>query len=107
MISPCLETNLYATPSGTAQQLTRKHRRHPIIRYLFQEIRPELVFAHSNEPIRFFEERTGRLGFTSGVKRTRWQGHDFWLFGGRGPLFRLAIKDAEDLGAYLAKCLGC
>jgi hypothetical protein len=76
-IGPCLETNLYATPSRTARQLARDNQRHPIICYLFRAIRPELVFVHSNGPIRFFEKRTGCSGFTFELKRTRWQGHDF------------------------------
>jgi hypothetical protein len=46
-IEPCLQTNLYATPSRKARQLT--DRREPIISYLFKTIRPELVFVHSSE----------------------------------------------------------
>jgi hypothetical protein len=104
-IGPCLETNLYAIPSRRAGQLTKDNRRNPIICYLFRAIRPELVFVHSNEPIRFFEEKTGCSGFTFEVKRARWQGHDFWLFGRPGPLYTLRIEDAAACGAKLAKHL--
>jgi hypothetical protein len=105
-IEPCLETNLYAIPSKSAKQLTKDDKQNSIICYLFRAIRPELVFVHSNEPIHFFEERTGCRGITSELKRAHWQGHDFWLFGRRGPLFTLSIEKSATLGACLARRLG-
>lgn len=104
-IGPCLETNLYAIPSRKAKQLTKDYRRNPIICYLFRAIRPELVFVHSNKPISFFEKRTRCTGFTFEVKRASWQGHDFWLYGLRGPLYTLGIEDAAACGQRLAKHL--
>jgi hypothetical protein len=85
-----------------ARQLTKDDRKNPIICYLFEVIKPERVFVHGNEPIRFFEEKTGCGGFTSKPKRACWQGHDFWLFGRDGPLYTLSIKGAADYGATLA-----
>ena len=105
-IAPCLETNLYAIPTSKAVQLTEENRRNPVICYLFRIIKPELVFVHSNEPIHFFEEKTGCSGFTGEAKRVRWQGHDFWLCGLPRALYTLRIQDAADLGAKLATNLG-
>jgi hypothetical protein len=94
----CLETNLYAVPSRKAMQLTKDDRRNPIICYLFRAIRPDLVFVHSNEPICFFEEKTGCSGFTSEAKRARWQGHDFWLFGLPARFTRYASQTPQVAG---------
>ena len=105
-IEPCLETNLYAIPTKKASQLSADDRSNPIISYLFRAIRPEVVFVHSNEPIRFFEEKTGCSGFTSEVKRAHWQGHDFWLYGRPGPLYTLPIEAAKACGLKLAAYLG-
>jgi hypothetical protein len=105
-IAPCLETNLFAIPTRSAKQLTKDDRQNPIICFLFRAIRPELVVAHSNEPIHFFAERTGCAGFTSEVKRARWQGHEFWLFGLARALYTLRIQDAAACGAKLATHLG-
>jgi hypothetical protein len=95
----------YAIPSRKAKQLTKADRQNPVICYLFRTIRPELVFAHSNEPIRFFEKSTGCNGFMSEAKLVRWQGHDFWLFGRPHALYTLHIEDAAVCGAKLAKHL--
>lgn len=105
-IKPCLETNLYAVPTKKAGQLSEDDRSNPIISYLFQAIRPEVVFVHSNEPIHFFEQSTSCCGFTSEVKRARWQGHDFWLYGRPGPLYTLPIEGAKACGLKLAGYLG-
>ncbi len=101
-MAPCLETNLYAVPTSKANELTPADRLNPVICYLFQTIRPERVFVHSNEPIEFFTRKTGCSGFTSQVKRARWQGHEFWLLGQPGPLFRTSLEQAAAQGAKLA-----
>ena len=74
----CLETNLYAKPTKKAAILGANDRRSPIIEFLFMEVRPELVFVHSNEPIQFFKEATG---VTAGPEpiTARWQEHNFLL----------------------------
>lgn len=104
-IAPCLETNLHAIPTRKARQLSKEDQRDPVIGYLFQAIKPELVFVHGNEPIRFFEVATGCSGFASEVKRARWHGHEFWLFGRPGPLYRWGFEDARACGAHLATYL--
>ncbi|TDR94134.1 hypothetical protein EV668_1409 [Enterovirga rhinocerotis] len=102
-IAPCLETNLYAHPTKKAKDLTRADREVSIIEFLFLAIRPRLVFCHSKEPIRFFEKATGCSGFDQDeVKRTRWHGHEFLIFGRPGPLYTLGPRRASELGAMLA-----
>lgn len=78
----------------------------PRIEAIAKEIAPELVLVHSNEPVRFFEEKTGCRGFTSEVKRTCWQGHKFRLFGLRGALYTSGIEEATACGRKLARQLG-
>lgn len=104
-IHPCLETNLYAHPTKKARDLTPEDRKAPIIEFLFLTVRPRLVFAHSNEPIRFFEQATGCSGFTSEVKQVKWHGHEFLLFGRSGPLYTLGPKGGATLGEQLGRRL--
>jgi hypothetical protein len=100
----CLETNIYATPTPSGSDLTAKDRQLPIIEYLFRAIRPRIVFVYSADPIRFFEGATGCHGFTEKVKRAKWQGHEFLVFGRRGPppFHMLKLQKAGDIGKMLA-----
>jgi len=102
-IKPCLETNLYATPTRRAKHLAQGDRICPIIEYLFFAIKPRLVFVHSKEPIRFFQRVTGCDDFTSKVTQARWDGHEFLLFGRRGPLYTLGVKKGAACGHELAQ----
>ncbi len=103
-LMPCLETNLYAVPTKKAKQLTAEDRLNPAICYLFKSIRPSRVFVHSNEPIRFFKEKTGCSDFLFEPKRVLWDDHEFWLLGRPGPLFTSRVKDVAECGATLAAC---
>ena len=105
-IGPCLETNIYAIPTRKARQLSREDRQNPIIGYLFQAIKPDLVFVHSNGPIRFFEEETKCSDFTLEVKRACWQNHDFWLYGRPDALYKSSIEAAATYGMRLAEHRG-
>lgn len=49
-----LETNICSEPTKKAADLKPKDRRTDIFRFLFETIRPRVVFLHSNEPIKFF-----------------------------------------------------
>jgi hypothetical protein len=99
----CLETNICSTPTKRASDLASEDRRTAIFQYLFSCIRPELVFLHSNEPIRFFERATGCKGFDKVPKRAEWQGHTFTLFALPGPLWRAKVDDVRGVGRRLAR----
>ena len=49
-----LETNICSEPTKKAADLKPKDRRTDIFRFLFETVRPRIVFLHSNEPIKFF-----------------------------------------------------
>ena len=105
-LPPCLETNLYAVPTRSAKDLVPPAKSTDVLEYLFQTIRPALVFVHSNTPIRFFEKCTGCSSFTSEMKRARWHGHEFWIRGRPGALYTLSHEKAAALGAEMARYLG-
>ena len=104
-LGACLETNLYSVPTKKARQLTAKDRDRPIIEYLFRAIKPKLVVAHSNEPVRFFKENAACEEFTRNVQRACWQGHEFLIFGRPGPLYTMSTEDAQALGERLRQHL--
>jgi hypothetical protein len=101
-LAPCLETNLYATPTSKAKQLTKDDCDAPIISYLFAAIKPAAVFVHSDEPIHFFARQTGCSEFTSAVKQAVWQGHKFWLYGRPGSALH-----GEHRGRQGVRCEAC
>ena len=103
-IGPCLETNLYSTPTPSGVKLSAKDRENPVITYLFDAIKPELVFVHGNEPIRFFKEVTGAT-ITEEVKDVTWQGHEFAISSRSGPLYTLGPRKGSLLGSELARYL--
>ena len=104
-LGDCLETKSIRDTDQKSARSTAKDRESPIIEYLFRAIRPEVVFVYSGEPIAFFEKATGCHGFTEEPKRAEWHGHEFLLFGRRGPLYTLGRDKAIDLGKLLASQL--
>lgn len=104
-IAPCLETNVYATPTPKARNLTAADRKHPIIEFLFEAVKPRLVFAHGKTAVDFFAQATGAQNFTEDVQRSRWHGHDFLLYGRPGPLWRMGFDEATALGTRLSQAL--
>ena len=82
----CLETNICSKATAKASQLAKHDQRTEIFRFLFDAIRPDLVFVHSNQPIDFFRNETGCDNFLEHLQSCRWQGHDFLLRGRPGPL---------------------
>lgn len=102
-----LETNICSLPSRTAAELNRQQRTTRIFRFLLETISPTIVYAHSDEPIRYFEALTGRRGFDSGIPvEADHAGRRFHLLATRGPLFRMGYDDAEALGGRLGALLG-
>lgn len=104
-LQPCLETNLYAKPTKKAAQLAAANKKESLVDFLFERIRPAVVYVHSNEPIRYFERATGASGFTEQPKAVTWQGHRFVLFGTPGPLFRMSIEGSKRVGTRLQEAL--
>lgn len=100
-IGPCLETNVYAAPTKKARQLTDADRKFSPIKYLFNEIRPKLVFVHSNGPINFFRAATGCAGRPNASQTVTWCGHRFILWEHPGPLFTLGATKGTALGRTL------
>lgn len=100
-----LETNICSIPTKRASELAPGDRRTAIFQFLFEAIRPELVFAHSNDPIEFFRHATGCQDFQQTPQRAEWCGHRFTLFGRPGPIWRMAVDDARELGRGMARVL--
>ncbi len=102
----CLETNVFAAPTRKARDLRPEDRDPSIFLYLLRAVRPRAIFVHSDEPIAFFEERTGARGFCEGIPvPATLQGVDFLLLGLRGPLYTKATELAERMGWILAQAV--
>lgn len=101
-LQPCLETNLYAAPTAKARQLPKALKSTRVLEFLFDAIRPEVVFAHSKPAVAFFETVTGAGESTSGIKEACWMGHRFQLYGRTGPLYTLGPRRGLELGMTLA-----
>ncbi|RWO81008.1 hypothetical protein [Mesorhizobium sp.] len=99
----CLETNICSVPTKQASDLASRDRRTAIFEFLFEAIRPELVFVHSNEPIEFFRRATGCEDFRLAPQSAEWCGHKFTLFGKPGPIWRMAVDDARAVGRGMAR----
>jgi len=94
-----LETNICSTPTKTAPELHRDDRTTRIFRFLLETIRPNLVYAHSNDPISYFEDLTGIRDFDAGAPRAALhKEHEFQLVATQGPLFRMGFEEAVSLG---------
>jgi len=54
---PCLETNVYATPSKRAKDLPDDKKDISIFEFLLREIRPDAIFLFAKASIEYFEVR--------------------------------------------------
>jgi hypothetical protein len=98
-----LETNICSQPTKTALELRPRDRATDIFRFLLQTIRPRLVYAHSDEPIRYFERLTGSAVLLAGEPQlVACEDHQFELVVTRGPLFRMGFQEAECMGRRIA-----
>jgi hypothetical protein len=101
-----METNICSKPTKTAAELTRNLRTTRIFRFLLDTIKPQVVYVHSNEPIKYFEGLTGARGFSDGqALNVSYGDQTIQLLGTRGPLFRMAYPDAAALGRKLLTLL--
>ncbi|MGY2490195.1 hypothetical protein [Cupriavidus sp. CP313] len=55
----CLETNLYATPSKTAQSLHKEAKSTKIFEFLLDAVRPDAILVHSVPAYEFLAELSG------------------------------------------------
>ncbi|WP_184947684.1 hypothetical protein [Salinisphaera orenii] len=51
----CLETNLYATPSETAGELSNQQRCSDVFQFLLSAIRPRVILAHGKDACRHLQ----------------------------------------------------
>jgi len=99
---PCLETNIYAVPTEKASGLNEADKDDSIFLYLLETIRPKIVFVHSDEPIRFFEQHTGCTNFCDGQPRgVMMNGIRFVILGLPGPLYVKSYKSVLAWGHLL------
>jgi hypothetical protein len=97
-----LETNICSMPTRKAADLRRNDRVTEIFRWLIETIKPNVVYAHSNEPIEYFKQLTGCCEFDQGTpKCCTYAGHRFSLIATRGPLYRMGFSAARGLGNTL------
>ncbi len=102
----CLETNICSMPTARAAQLTKEDRRTAAFEFLLESVKPEIVFLHSNEPIRFLHHRTGVEAMTVEPQQAVWKGQAMLLSGKPGPLWRLSLDKARRIGIHLQHSAG-
>ena len=54
---PCLETNIYATPSKSGEDLPDDKKDTSIFEFLVREIQPDAIFLFAKASIQYFESR--------------------------------------------------
>ncbi|HET8886043.1 MAG TPA: hypothetical protein VFM70_06795, partial [Salinimicrobium sp.] len=54
-----LETNLFVKATPTAKELKAGDRRSEVFEYLLETIKPEVIFLHENQTIKYFEKLDG------------------------------------------------
>lgn len=100
-----LETNICSLPTKKASDLAKCDRRTDVFRYLLRAIKPEIVFLHSNEPIRYFrrllQDQSIALPHHELVS-ARLNGRVVKVCASEGPLWRKKTTDMEELARRLA-----
>lgn len=96
-----LETNVCSKPSRKPNELTVQDWKNSLLPFLFEELRPKVVFVHAKRPIQYMEEVTGCKDVNMTPQPAEWMGHKFWLCGRSGALYTLGTQDAFAYGARL------
>lgn len=104
-IGVCLETNICSTPTKKMAALVRSQRTTEIFEFLLRKVKPKLVYAHSNEPIKYFQQFTDKDFFSGTPQTVKWEDHEFLLLATPGPLFSMGYSEASILGQKLAEYL--
>jgi hypothetical protein len=105
--STCLETNICSQPTKHAADLPNSGRTTAVFEYLLYTIRPEVIYVHSDEPIKYFQ----RFMDDSAVLKQEEplevfiRGKETMLYGTYGPLFRVSYRHAEEIGRELNELL--
>ena len=108
-VGAVLETNICSEPTSRAADLKRMDRRTDIFRYLFETIRPRVVFLHSNEPIKFFrtllDDPRTELPHHTLVEASA-QDIPVKVCASEGPLWRKSVAEMVQLADALSKYSG-
>lgn len=99
----CLETNICSTPTKKMADLDHSQRPMEIFEFLLRRVKPKLVYAHSNEPINYFQQFTNKDFFSGTPQTVKWEDQEFLLLATAGPLFSMGYSEASTLGQTLAK----
>ena len=92
-----LETNICSRPTKRITELAKPDRRTAVFEFLFQTIKPSVVYVHSNRPISYMKAEAGVVASETPTI-AKWFGHEFLLCGRRGPLYRAGYDDARAEG---------
>ena len=98
-----LETNICSRPTKRAADLAKTDQRTETFKFLFETIKPALVYVHSNQPIAYMEMVTGGVVASSIPQSAEWLGHQFLLCGRGGPLWRTSIAEAHAEGGRMSE----
>lgn len=96
-----LETNVCARPSRKPGELTEDDWKNSLLPFLFDELRPKVVFVHATRPIQYMQKVTGSKEVSMAPQPAEWMGHKFWLCGRPGALYTLGTDDAYAYGKQL------
>ena len=99
---PCLETDLYATPSKKASYLKSSDKNTDIIEHLLKVIRPRGILVYTKEPIEFFQTLAGSSEICGDKPSlAKIYGQPTFIRGLPGPLWQREIADMESIGARM------
>jgi hypothetical protein len=83
--------------------LDRSQRTTEIFEFLLRRVKPKLVYAHSNEPIKYFQQFTNKDFFSGNPQTIKWEDREFLLLATPGPLFSMGYQEASMLGRTLTE----
>lgn len=101
-----LETNICTEPTKKAADLKSTDRRTEIFRFLFEAIRPRVVFLHSNEPIKYFRTLLDNPDVDlphHAFVETSALGVKVVVCALKGPLWRKKVADMATLAGALSE----
>jgi hypothetical protein len=96
-----LETNVFSKPTARDVDLEAIDRRTVVFEHIFRQLRPNVLFMHSNKPIEYMERETGQSFRDMQPLRVTWKNHSFTAVARRGPLWRASYKEAEAIGELI------